>query len=183
MHSDMKKKTFISICLLLFFFFTAGCKILAKIDESSDINRGWRHHRRGDYKYAIWAFEHALKHNPQSAEAYVGLAMSWEDKGDLDKAIEYFSTSIRIEPKASTYYFRGLVWGKKDNDERAIEDYTSAIRTDPTLAAAYINRAYHYRRIGNFKGALQDYDKALQLNPNDSKAVQARSEVLLKIRQ
>jgi len=153
--------------------------------ESPDVRRGWRAFRRGSYEDAIFDFNHALKHNPHNAEAYIGLAMAWEDKGDYDRAIEYFSKAIELEPRAEKragyFYFRALVWPKKNNFERAIEDNTNAIDSNPSLVAAYVNRAYHYRKIGKLEAAVADYDKVLTLTPSDTRAYDARKEVLAEM--
>jgi len=241
----MKRMHVIAACLLAFLFF-AGCQTLAEMDESAGINRGWRFHRRGDYKWAITSFEDVLKRNPQSIGAYMGLAMTsedmgdydkakeyfskaieldprgklfydvgsnkiesadirrgwrhhywtehkqavesfnlalqknpksteafiglanaWEDKGNYDQAIEYFSKAIEIEPKSGYFWFRGEVWGKKKDFLRGIDDYTSAIKRDPGFAAAYTDRGFCYISMGKYETALADYKKALELIPAD----------------
>ncbi len=157
------------------------CDAGSKKVECADILYAWRARSRGRYGEAIANFNHVLRKNPQSAKAYYGLAITWEDKGDYDKALEFLSKAIEIEPEAKYFYLRALVWLKKNNCERAIEDNTSAINTNPTVAAAYINRAYCYRKIGKLEIAVADYDKVLELTPDDKKAHKAREEVLAQI--
>ncbi|GEM_PF-3729317 len=104
--------------------------------ESADIRRGWRKIDRGDYDkrgydQAITSFNLALKKNPRSAEAYVGLAIVWWYKKDYDKAIEYYSKAIEIEPKWEYFWSRGEVWRKKKDFERAVEDYNKVLELIP----------------------------------------------------
>lgn len=142
--------------------------------ESADIRRGWREIDRGGYDkrgydQAITSFNLALKKNPRSAEAYVGLAIVWWYKKDYDKAMEYYSKAIEIEPKWGYFWSRGEVWRKKKDFERAVEDYTSAINIDPTFAAAYTDRGSCYISMGKHETALSDYKKALELIPVDDR--------------
>ncbi len=151
--------------------------------ESPDIRRGWRYYRYGEFSEAITSFNFALEKNPQSAEAYIGLAMTWDDKPgkDYDKAIEYFSKAIEIEPKSGYFWLRGDVWRRKGDFERAIEDYTNAIHKDPGFAGAYTDRGACYISMGKYETALADYEKALELVPsNDQRpyAIQVRTVAL-----
>lgn len=250
----MKKTHLLSACLLTFFFFLLGCRTLAKMNESADINRGWRFHRRGDYEWAISAFDLALRENPKSEGAYIGLALTWEDKGDFDRAKEYFSKAVALDPrngftydvgsnkiessnirrgwrhhrwaeydqaiasfnealkknpasaeaynglavsfedkgdydqatrylskaielhpKAGYFWLRGEVWRKKGDFAHAIEDYSNAIDVDPILVAAYVDRGSCYLNLGNYESALESYNKVLQLTSDDTRAYALRA--------
>ena len=108
--------------------------------ESADIRRGWHeidgasnrsgYEKRG-YDQAITSFNLALKKNPRSAEAYAGLAIVWWYKKDYDKAIEYYSKAIEIEPKWGYFWSRAEVWRKKKDFERAFEDYNKVLKLIP----------------------------------------------------
>ncbi len=105
--------------------------------ESADIRRGWRELDRGGYDKrgydeALKSFNLALKKNPRSADAYVGLGAVWGGKGNYDKAIEFLSKAIEIEPKPGYFWLRGEVWReKKRNFERAVEDYNKILELIP----------------------------------------------------
>lgn len=111
------------------------------------------------------------------------MAFSWEDKGDFNKAIE-------IDPRAVYYYFRGLAWMNKaeksdgiDKSDlmKAIDDYTQAIEREPSLVAPFINRASCYVTLGELELALADYDKAIEITPDDLKALEARQGVIVEL--
>lgn len=109
--------------------------------ESADIRRGWREidgaHNRSGYKkigydQAITSFNLALKKNPRSAEAYMGLAIVWGDQGNYDKAMEFLSKAIEMEPKAGYFWFRGEMRRRNKKDfERAVEDYNKILELIP----------------------------------------------------
>ncbi len=144
----MKRKYIILLGLSAFLFFNIGCQTLAEIDESTVINRGWRYHQRGNYNWAISAFEGTLKRHPQSTQALGGLAMTWEDLGDYDKAKEYFSKVIALDPRSKFYY---------DIGSNKVES------TD-------IRRGWRYYRYGDFNEAFKSFDLALQKNPQSVEA-------------
>jgi tetratricopeptide (TPR) repeat protein len=52
----------------------------------------------------------------------------------------------------------------------AVEKYTKAIEADPNNAVYYANRAAAYSQLQEHESAVYDAKKALQVNPNYSKA-------------
>lgn len=174
----MKKARALSACFLVLLFL-AGCQTLAEMDESVVVNRGWRFHRRGDYKWAISAFEGALKRNPQSAEAYMGLAMSWEDLGDYVKAKEYFSKAVALDPRGKFYYDvgshkvesadirRGWRHYRYGEFNQAIAAFNSALEKNPQSAEAYIGLAMAWddRPGSDYDKAIKYFSKAIELEP------------------
>ena len=94
----MKKKHVFPTCLsILFLFLVVGCQTMAGMNETANISRGWRDHRRGLYEEAVTNFNAVLQENPQSAHAYFGLAVAWEDKGDFVKAKEYYLKTVALD--------------------------------------------------------------------------------------
>jgi Flp pilus assembly protein TadD len=51
--------------------------------------------------------------------------------------------------------------------DRAIEDCTAALCIDPKDADAYNNRGVAYAMKKDYRRARADYEKALQIDPND----------------
>ena len=48
---------------------------------------------------------------PESAETYTKSGDAWQDKGELDKAIEDYNKAIRLDPDySSAYNNRGTAW-------------------------------------------------------------------------
>ncbi len=46
--------------------------------------------------------------------------------------------------------------------------------TDSKDAEFYLNRAGHKRNLGYFKDAIHDFNKAIEINPNDDSAYISR---------
>ncbi|MDZ4845560.1 MAG: tetratricopeptide repeat protein [Chitinophagales bacterium] len=49
--------------------------------------------------------------------------------------------------------------------DRALQAYASAIARDPTYAQAYMKRASLNAKLSNNREAIEDYNKAIALNP------------------
>src|SRR5215207_8169312 len=75
------------------------------------------------------------------ALAYYNRAISYKQKGDIERALNDYNESIRINPAyAKAFNNRGNLWRDKGELERAIADYSEAIKLDANYAAAYANR-------------------------------------------
>lgn len=64
---------------------------------------------------------------------------------------------------AKDWFDRGFSETKNGKLSESIRSYTRAIETDPTYALAYQNRGYAHSTLGNFRQALDDYNKVLSL--------------------
>src|SRR5258708_36278451 len=62
---------------------------------------------------------------------------------------------------AGDYFNEGNYNYSIGNCGGAIIDYNVSIELDPTRAESYNNRAYTYMRMGGYKNALPDLDKAI----------------------
>lgn len=84
----------------------------------------------------------------------------------------------RIEPDAQSYLQRGFEAHQNDNMDDAIEYYTEFIRLDPVdtsnISVAYYSRGIAYGEKNEYDTAIEDYNKAIQLNPNFAEAYNNR---------
>ncbi len=116
-----------------------------------------------------------------SANAYFEQGNSWQEKGDLDKAIANWSEAVKINPEfANAYHNIGSALGLKGNFEQAIEYYNKALSIDPQNAityrargSAWSNIAYRSRgdaRLRNYSQAISDFNEAIKIDPTDADA-------------
>ncbi|MCY7320903.1 MAG: DUF3352 domain-containing protein [Phormidesmis sp. CAN_BIN36] len=88
--------------------------------------------------------------------------------GNIEGAIANFTRAIRLEPNnADAYYERGLARSMVDAND-AIADYTQALRIDSKSVKAYSRRSYSRQQLFDYAGALQDLDRAIQLEPDQN---------------
>ncbi len=102
--------------------------------------------------------------------------------GVQQKAVEYFSEAIRIDPRfVLAYYNRGIAWQALGSEQRAIDDYTQALRLEPYLADAYGSRGTAYENLGQFERAIKDYSEAIRLAPKVAQNYANRASALGKL--
>ncbi|HOY31037.1 MAG TPA: tetratricopeptide repeat protein [Bacteroidales bacterium] len=130
-------------------------------------------------KLAIDYFNNALNINPQSMEALYSLALFYQDNGEYNKAIEKYTTLLKIDPKYKyAHYNLGyihLVYLQVY--DVAVKHFTDAINADPNYAEAYYNRGYCYELLGNVMYARSDYQQALKIKVNYQKAVDGLNRI------
>ncbi|MDD5337325.1 MAG: AAA family ATPase [Candidatus ainarchaeum sp.] len=113
----------------------------------------------------------ARKPNPVDARMYYQLGNDYYERGDYEKAIENYNTSILLNPIFSEAYFnRALSYYQLKNYDRSISDYTKSAELDPNNPIIYNNRGDAYYKKQDFQSAIKDYDKAISLNANYLKA-------------
>ena len=115
----------------------------------------WNQRKEQDLTKAIACFEEAIRRDPHFAPAYAGLADSYV-------VLPFFS------PTASKPLYA-----------KAHEAASQALALDPSLAEAHNSEAYaRMYRDWDFKGAEEEFQKALAINPNYATAHQWYAELL-----
>lgn len=80
----------------------------------------------------------------------------------------YVTTQSPLED-AIGYLFRGNIFAEKGQYDQAVSDFTKALEINPRFAEAYLQRGFARDRLRDFVGALQDFEKALEYEPDPSK--------------
>ena len=62
---------------------------------------------------------------------------------------------------------QALIRLKMADADGAFSDYTNAIKYDPESKKAYYNRGVLNFEQGSYQAAIEDYDKAIELDPSD----------------
>jgi len=111
----------------------------------------------------VTRIERDVYRNPKMAENAWGLSVQ------LDRAIDDYETSIRLDPRqVHPYNGLGNVYIDKHDPDRAIESYNKALRTDSSYQLAYNGRGNAYSDKKEYDRALADYDEAIRLDPRDA---------------
>jgi len=108
---------------------------------------------------------------------------SYQELGDLDRAIRDYSEKIRLQPTAADGYgWRGDVYLDKGDNEHALADFTWAIHFGPgeqDIAVWYYDRGLVKHNLGDLAGAVRDYDSALERSGPDADTYANRGFVYL----
>jgi tetratricopeptide (TPR) repeat protein len=105
----------------------------------------------------------------KSYQQYIKSGQSAFQKKDYPAVITSYSKAIEMSPfEINNYYNRGIAFYKSGIDEEAEMDFDRVIVMDPKMSSAYVYRGLCRERLGKYKEALSDNEKALELRPNDS---------------
>jgi tetratricopeptide (TPR) repeat protein len=101
--------------------------------------------------------------------------------GCLAVALPIAMASFSLRAETLDYCHKGAIAAQKGDLEVAIERFSKCINggelTSASMATALYNRGTAHQKIGEFDRAIQDYDKALGLNPNHVPSLYNRATV------
>ena len=128
-----------------------------------------------DYDRAILSYENALKVSPSYSEANKNLGITLRDAGrfygeqkqDLNRAMTYLNRSYAINKSDyETVRLLGVASGMSGNSSLALKYFREGVALEPNQAQAYVNLGTALQNSGDQAGADQNYQKALQIDPN-----------------
>ncbi|MBZ0136730.1 MAG: tetratricopeptide repeat protein [Planctomycetes bacterium] len=140
----------------------------------------------GRMQDAVDAFTSALADQPENDEALGYRAAAYVALGKLDKADDDLAAAIKLNTDFSlTWNTRGYVRWLRGNHTGAIEDYNAALayaggdrRVDKAgLAQLHQNRGVAYQDLGNSDRALLDFNRCVELLPNNPAFLENRGLV------
>lgn len=155
----MLKKLFYPMLVAAFLTIAAAAQTAAE----EYLKRGIALKEKYNYYEAEKEFTAAVELAPNMAEAYFWRA---QVRLDDEKAFADYERAIALKPDyAMAYYKRGLKKSFTDN-KAALADYNRAIELDSKIAEAYLSRALVFLLGGNYKLAIADYTKLIELKPD-----------------
>ncbi len=128
-----------------------------------------------DFSGFSLANAHDKSYSDYSVEDYFSFGLESSQRAEYEKAIEYYSIVLELNPKsAEAYNNRGVAKNASRDHQGAIADYDKAIELNPRYAEVYNNRGVARSDLSDHQGAITDYDKAIAINPQFAKAYNNR---------
>jgi SpoVK/Ycf46/Vps4 family AAA+-type ATPase len=113
----------------------------------------------------------------KTAEDFYREANELYEKGEFEKAIRLYNEAI-LRDRVDKYFFnRGLCYACLERYEEAKDDILRVLELKPDFADAWYILGLAKEYMQDLDGALQDYDKALELNP-DHRDAKNRKELI-----
>jgi len=137
--------------------------------DAPHYGRGWALYAKDDLNGALADFDEAVRLNPKNEKNYNMRASIYRKKHDWDALITNWNEAIANNP-TNTFYLnaRGFDYQIFIKDsEKAVADFTKLIQLNPTNSDYYASRANSYFLNGQYKEARNDFDQAIQLNPEE----------------
>lgn len=102
-------------------------------------------------------------------EIYLLLGNIAQSKGNDEKAIENYNSSLKINPKFyKAYYNLGNFYFIKGDYNLAVENYKKATKFNKDFASAYYNLGCAYLKLEKPKSAKPNFIRAITINPQNS---------------
>lgn len=157
---------------------------------------------RRDYARAVEYLAAVLALVPDATVIHYPLAMAYRGVGDLDRAAHHlerrggrgsrgYTTGVAVGmPDPLLRALDGLIETPQSHRDRgldaaalldwpeAVRNYRLAVEAEPDYAAMRVNLGTALERIGDARGALEEYDAALGLDPGLWEAWYGRGDLL-----
>jgi tetratricopeptide (TPR) repeat protein len=116
-----------------------------------------------------------------SAQDWIKRGYEASRKDKVSEALSCYTRALELEPKnAMARYLRAHMFFIKWQFQNAVDDYSLAIKNGPKekfILDAYYFRGSAFEAQGKYDGALNEYNKFLELNPNSEKGYTARGNL------
>jgi len=141
-------------------------------DPKAQLNYGKALHEAGRIEEAITKYEFAIARDPSLAEAEFCLGLAWKDLGDLDRALEHYERSFRLDPsgKCESNLARVLVAKGLRTEARARFEHSLTLNSN--LQVAHKELGDLLRGTGEYQAAIAHYEAALRIQPDYVEAQQ-----------
>lgn len=143
------------------------------------LNRGGTYAALGEYEQAIADFDKAIELDPEFATGYYNRGLVYAALGEYDLALADYDKAIELYPDGVIFYYnRGQVYYLLGEYTRVIADFDKVIELVPAHVNAHYNRGMVYLYdIQNCELAHADFERVLEIAPNDPRADELRSEL------
>ena len=134
-------------------------------------NRGLGKRDKGDTDGALKDFDKAISLNSNYDMAYSNRANLKIDRKNYSGALEDLNKSINIKPTDYAYNNRGRINLILGHYEEALSDFNyAAQKADINLYQILFSRGFVYLQLKRYQQAIDDFTKAIDLNPSFGKA-------------
>lgn len=148
------------------------------------------HGQYGDFRNAILSSRNAVKINPDYADAYFNLAQAYGRTGDRDNALACYREVIRLQPRnAGALRNCAFLLEQSGNRKEAepvyrslIDVYLATLRHDPGNHKVMSELGWLYQYFNRNEEALSCYRKAVELDPQNIRAMLQIGSILASMR-
>ncbi len=109
-----------------------------------------------------------LSSDKKDEEVYVIIANIYQDRKDVDRAVENLNKALILNPEYyKAYYNLGCIFLEKKAYELAEKNLLLSIKHNKEFAYSYYNLGTLYLRTGNYEKAKKNLIKAIYLKNDD----------------
>ncbi len=152
--------------------------------DNIHIKRGMESYTKGYLNDAVSEFNEVVESDSQESDKAIALTylgIISDDRGNHDKAIDFYNRALKYE-KNSIEIYKNLSLShryKKDYD-RSVEYAEKSLSIDPKDVNSMLLLGNIYYEMGKYKEAIRIYGKALEINPDNPSIFFNMGSALLK---
>lgn len=143
------------------------------------------HFDGGRYKQSIETLNEAIKINEFNQLIpilFFYRGVSNAKVKDFKAAVQDYTKAINVNPRKSKYvYHRGLAYFELGDYENAKKDFQTTLSIDGANADLYVKLAFLKQQENDLKGAIEDYSKAIKINPKFAAPYYYRGLIYLQV--
>jgi len=140
-------------------------------------DRGLLYVKLGEVDKSLADFDKAIYLDVTYADAYANRANVFLQMREFEKAVRDCTKAIELSPDDSfiALYNRGLAYANLKKFPKALADFSDAIQQAPEngttqIAEVFAKRGMCHIQLGNRQDALRDFEKFLELDPQNPNA-------------
>jgi tetratricopeptide (TPR) repeat protein len=170
-------------------------KALADFERAITINpndaetyflRGLLYDNSNEISKAINDYSKTIELNANHVTAYNNRANQYLKTENFQKALGDYTKAIQLSPdNTMAHYNRGLVYINANEFAKAIEDYNNIVGLGQEKAESYeiyvdalAKRGLLHSELGHAQEAIRDFEKFLELDPNNGNAAEIRERLV-----
>jgi len=144
-------------------------------------NRGHIYAIKKNIDSSLIDYSKSISLNPTNAPAYLNRALDYCMKEKLDSAMLDFDMVIKLKGDDMTLYEnRAYAYLRQAKYKESLADYNKYIGNGDKIAPnIYALRGFDNYKLENYQAAINDYSKAIEMNPNFPEAFYIRSQSFL----
>jgi tetratricopeptide (TPR) repeat protein len=134
-----------------------------------------------DYEASEAAYKKALEVDPNSADAYNGLATIYNDQKKFAEAKEMSAEAMKRAPagggggNADAMYNAGVISWNANEFAKAQEQFAAAVAANPNHAESHFMLGQCYLNLGKLPEAAKEFETYTKIAPNGPNAAKAKS--------
>lgn len=123
--------------------------------------------RNEDWKSPSRLWRATLLASPNNAWAHNNMGYTYQEEGDIQRAIREYYKAIDLKPNfLEAYNNLGSAYQRMGKLQEAMAAYNKILEIDPAFVKAYNNLAVIYNELGKTQAAIAICKKAVEINPN-----------------
>ena len=136
------------------------------------------------YSEALQEFQKTAELGPITPDLLLDWGLAYDHLSQFDQALVKFQRSATMQPRAHVYTQIGMAYAQQSRWAEALQALATAERLDPKFPDTYVYRGKIYLSANQVPAAIQEYQRALAIDPTleDARHALAIAQARLRAR-